>query len=454
MKKHVDCVQKIFTTLFVTILVACSSNQTDLTETQLSTGISVSTKSAEFGKAARAEEIKAMSDKLGSYFNGQHASNPEALMGEQTKANDWATITPKMVASNVATAVYRFFNTKTGAHFFTMSAIERDYVQTTLPFFNFEGISFFAYPDADSSMSPVYRFYNNVTGTHFFTISAAERDYVIATWPTIFSFEGTSWHASTTQQAGWVPVYRFFNTKTGAHFYTISAAERDNVIATLSWYNFEGIGYYVVDKSQEYGRHEYELVSINAGRFYDKTECVRDKDTGLIWQGMTAYDSTGTNLRENYRRITNYDSTSELQKWAYSYSRMGGTISAVEVENYVKPTAADINADTNISGFINAINASNLCGASNWRLPTTSELRSLLEYSNSDGYVKVNADWFSNTPQGFHWSSSTGSTVTYTAPAISLYGYVGGVSPAATEVYRWRDDQHSIHGNTYIRLVR
>jgi hypothetical protein len=229
------------------VLISCGSNQADLSDTQLSTGISASTKSAGFGKAASAEEIKAMSVKLGSYFNGQHASNPEALMGEQTKANDGATITPKLAASNVATAVYRFFNTNTGAHFFTMSIAERDYVKATYPFFSYEGTAFFAYPSADPTLSPVYRFFNKVTGTHFFTISSAEKDHVIATWPAIYAYEGIAWHANTTQSAGWVPVYRFFNTRTGTHFYTNSAAERDNVIATLSWYSFEGIGYYVLD---------------------------------------------------------------------------------------------------------------------------------------------------------------------------------------------------------------
>ena len=241
-------VKKILSALMVIILMSCGSSQTDVAIPQLSAGISPTTASTNFGNASSAEEIKAMSAKLGSYFNGQYANNPKALMGTQAAANKGGSglsATPMIASSNVASAVFRFFNTRTGAHFFTMSEVERDYVQNTFPFFTFEGKSFMAYPEADPTLSPVYRFYNNVTGTHFFTISADEKAYVQATWPTIFAFEGISWYASTSEIAGWVPVYRFFNTKTGAHFYTTSAVERDHVLATWNWFNFEGVAYYV-----------------------------------------------------------------------------------------------------------------------------------------------------------------------------------------------------------------
>lgn len=48
--------------------------------------------------------------------------------------------------------------------------------------------------DQAAGTSPVYRFYNTQTGTHFFTISEAEKDYVIVTYPQ-FTFEGIAWYA-------------------------------------------------------------------------------------------------------------------------------------------------------------------------------------------------------------------------------------------------------------------
>ena len=76
---------------------------------------------------------------------------------------------------------------------------------------------------------PVVRFYNERTGTHFYTIDGAERDKVLNLYPW-FDYEGVQFYAYKTQVTGSQPVYRFFNTRTGTHFYTIVTAEKDYVI--------------------------------------------------------------------------------------------------------------------------------------------------------------------------------------------------------------------------------
>jgi hypothetical protein len=91
----------------------------------------------------------------------------------------------------------------------------------------------------------VYRFYNVVTGTHFYTISESEKETVRSTLSYIFQYEGIAWQGSTSAGSGWIPMFRFFNRLTGAHFYTSSAAERDSVNARLPQMAFEGIAYYV-----------------------------------------------------------------------------------------------------------------------------------------------------------------------------------------------------------------
>ena len=91
----------------------------------------------------------------------------------------------------------------------------------------------------------MYRFFNTATGTHFYTISQAERDNVIATYP-VFVYEGPVYYAPVGGgDPGTTALYRFFNTKTGAHFYTTNPEERDHVIATWPWFAFEGESYYV-----------------------------------------------------------------------------------------------------------------------------------------------------------------------------------------------------------------
>ena len=141
------------------------------------------------------------------------------------------------------TAVYRFYNASTGAHFYTTSAGERDYVVSTLREFTYEGPVFYAYPGSVAGQSPIYRFYNARTRAHFYTISADERDFVVRSNPS-FQYEGISWSAQTLPGNGSVPIYRFYNGTTGTHFYTISAEERNGVAGGNAFYNFEGIGYY------------------------------------------------------------------------------------------------------------------------------------------------------------------------------------------------------------------
>ena len=140
------------------------------------------------------------------------------------------------------------------------------------------------------------------------------------------------------------------------------------------------------------GSTGYSLVfkgcdAANVAEYYDKTECVRDNASGLIWQGQTA---AGTGLRANDQYKTNYDSTTAFQKY-------NGT-------GYVAPTQADIDASTNSIGFKNAVNASNLCGSAVWRLPTKDELLGIVKTSQSP---TIDNAWFPNTQlNSSYWTSS------------------------------------------------
>ncbi|MGS5085723.1 hypothetical protein ACVC7V_04340 [Hydrogenophaga sp. A37] len=144
------------------------------------------------------------------------------------------------------TVAYRFYNTRTGAHFFTTSVAERDNVINTLSsIMNYEGPAFYASSTSGAGLSPVHRFYNTQTGVHFYTISETERAHVTATLPQ-FTYEGIAYYASTQAGVGFTPLYRFFLPSKGFHFYSNSLTERDNVIANLPQYSYEGIGYYVL----------------------------------------------------------------------------------------------------------------------------------------------------------------------------------------------------------------
>jgi len=143
--------------------------------------------------------------------------------------------------------IFRFYNLRNGSHFFTASQVERDTVVATWPdVWAYEGVAYSVNLDNVANVDPLYRFYNRTRSTHFYTASVAERDMVIATWPGVFTYEGIAYNVSAVPAPKTMEVYRFYNVRSGSHFYTTSVAERDNVIATWpSVFVYEGPAFYV-----------------------------------------------------------------------------------------------------------------------------------------------------------------------------------------------------------------
>ena len=168
----------------------------------------------------------------------------------------------------------------------------------------------------------------------------------------------------------------------------------------------------------------------NVATYYDKTECVRQNSTGLIWQGQMPAGSG--DLRANDQYKTNYDSTIELQK------SNNGSPKA--------PTQAEIDASTNSIGFKNAVNLSNLCGSDAWRLPTKDELLGIVK--TNAAAPMIDTDWFPNTPQyGLYWTSSPLAGVAHFAWYVNFYnGYAYG---DGRDYYYYGNDSGNL-----VRLVR
>ena len=158
----------------------------------------------------------------------------------------YAQALPVTAPAYVPQNVYRFFNLRAGVHFYTASEAEKQNVIDTLGgVYRFEGPSYAINLANPNNTLPVYRFFNTKAGVHFYTASAVERDNVINTLGGTYRYEGPSYNVSTTSNNAF-PVYRFYNLAQGVHFYTASEAEKQNVIDTLGGvYRFEGISYWV-----------------------------------------------------------------------------------------------------------------------------------------------------------------------------------------------------------------
>jgi len=142
--------------------------------------------------------------------------------------------------------IYRFYNSKNGTHFYTATGPERDVVANTLAStYAYEGIAYGVVASA-ANADPLYRFYNRKNGSHFYTASTIERDRVKSELSATYNYEGPAYNVCVSSVEGATPVYRFFNKKTGSHFYTISEVERADVSSRLTaTYNYEGPAFYL-----------------------------------------------------------------------------------------------------------------------------------------------------------------------------------------------------------------
>ncbi len=99
---------------------------------------------------------------------------------------------------------------------------------------------------AAANNAPLYRFYNRQTGAHFYTASVAEKNNVQANLSAIYSYDGPAYNVCVTPLADAQTVYRFYNKINGAHFYTASEAEKNSVLANLSaTYVLDGPAFYL-----------------------------------------------------------------------------------------------------------------------------------------------------------------------------------------------------------------
>jgi peptidoglycan hydrolase-like amidase len=148
------------------------------------------------------------------FFNGQTGDHFYTI--SETEKNSLSQV-----------PVFRFFNPSTGDHFYTSSKLEKSLLQNVIVHgYKYEGIAFYAFFSQITDTSPVFRFFNPSTGDHFYTISSSEKDSLINDVNSGYKYEGIAFYAYTSKVSGSSPVYRFYNSVNGDHFYTISESEK------------------------------------------------------------------------------------------------------------------------------------------------------------------------------------------------------------------------------------
>ena len=138
-------------------------------------------------------------------------------------------------SSSVVRPMHRLYNPKTGEHFYTQSAEERD--NLVRGGWNNEGIGWHA---PAGSSTPVYRVFNPNSGDHHYTTNLEEYQTLTRIG---WNAEGIGWYSESDKGA---PIYRLYNKKikVGSHHYTQNPAERDKLV-NEGWV-YEGIAWYAM----------------------------------------------------------------------------------------------------------------------------------------------------------------------------------------------------------------
>ena len=130
--------------------------------------------------------------------------------------------------------------------------------------------------------------------------------------------------------------------------------------------------------------------------------CVKDKVTGLIWENKTKPNNSSLN---DYYKL--HDG-SAIHTWFNNNNNTNGGNEGQQASNSTCPSEI-IAGDT--MSFVEAVNTEQLCGFKDWRIPTTEELRSLVNYSVANGNfvdAMVDTNFFPYIAYTLHrWTSQT-----------------------------------------------
>ena len=161
-----------------------------------------------------------------------------------------------------STEVHRFYQYEKGFHFYTADNIESNVIQQESAAGNlsyeYEGESYRALTRNTDTVTgeviegaeEVYRFFNSDTGGHLFTMFEAEKEYI----DTLdnYSYEGVAYYAFESQHESidTIPVYRMLNEDTGTHLFTADSNEVNYIQDNLSNFSLEGyngVAFYVME---------------------------------------------------------------------------------------------------------------------------------------------------------------------------------------------------------------
>ncbi|HEX9092614.1 MAG TPA: hypothetical protein VF902_01400 [Coriobacteriia bacterium] len=143
--------------------------------------------------------------------------------------------------------MYRFYNKRTGAFFFTVSEAERwRVIKSRNPDLRFQGVGFSIDTSSTANSSPLYRLYNKLGQRYYYTASLSELRAALAIRKgrvRVYRLDAVSAYVSTDPASG-PPVYRLYCRRSNSYLYTSSADERAALLRSGLWKS-TGVAFYL-----------------------------------------------------------------------------------------------------------------------------------------------------------------------------------------------------------------
>jgi len=161
----------------------------------------------------------------------------------------------------------------------------------------------------------------------------------------------------------------------------------------------------VTDNDDTDGRAGFSFTKISAtgeALAADATEwaCVKDNVTGLMWEKKEA-----SGLNTNTDLFTFYNSDSSTNGGNAGYQLRTDYDVALENRTCVGYIEGDPATYCNTEAFVARMNAANLCGFNDWRMPSLNEAQSLVDISIIDPAIDVG--YFPNTLPNRYWTGQS-----------------------------------------------
>lgn len=93
-------------------------------------------------------------------------------------------------------------------------------------------VRYFGDPQTPPRMRPVYRLFNKKTGAYFYTAQEAQRYRLITRSPSTYSFQGPAFTVDTSTTATNDTFYRLYNTKAHTYYFTGSTDTANKMLKT------------------------------------------------------------------------------------------------------------------------------------------------------------------------------------------------------------------------------